>query len=90
MLLISYLTKFLDLILGDFTAAPQILAPVINIPLNYILIYLKFKFYQAAPTTDTPIANATPIFAQKYGDIQLNKSPYPVMVVTGLYVQTCI
>ena len=62
------LTRFLDLILGALIAAPQILEPHKNIP----LIKLKYlsKSYQAAPATDIPIAKATPIVAQKNGDIQ--------------------
>jgi len=34
----NYLTKFVLLILGDFTEAPKILVPQINIPLNYMKI----------------------------------------------------
>jgi hypothetical protein len=47
----SHLTKFLDLIRGDLTAAPTNDEPVSQIP-------------QAAPTTDSPSPKPMPQFAQ--------------------------
>jgi hypothetical protein len=61
---ILYLTKFLDLILGAFTAAPKILAPAMKIPLNYQNI-----FYQAAPITEAANAIPIPVYAHEYGEI---------------------
>lgn len=47
--------KFLVVILGALTPAPKMDEPVIKIP-------------QAAPMTDSPMHEAIPRFAQKYGE----------------------
>ena len=49
------LTRFLDRILGAFTAAPTKLDPVSQIP-------------HAAPTTENPSPIAIPQFAHEYGE----------------------
>lgn len=69
------LMRFFVVIRGARTPAPMMEAPVIKIP-------------QAAPTTENPIHDAIPKFAQRYGDVvsknspKLNVSPCPVKSIS--------